>query len=210
MGFYGEQVLPRIIDKVCGTKEMTKLRVRTVEGLTGTVLEIGFGSGLNVPVYPPDVKLVYAVDPATVGRKLAVRRIEASPVRIEFVGLDAETIPLPDHAVDAALSTFTLCTIPNEGVALREVFRVLKPGGRFHFIEHGLSPDAKIAARQRRIEPINRRIAGGCHLTRAHWDAVRDAGFVLERNDNEYVKGPKPFSYFYFGVARKPQDESNR
>jgi SAM-dependent methyltransferase len=204
MGFYADQVLPRVIDKLCGAKEMVELRRRAVEGLAGTVLEIGFGSGLNVPVYPSTVERVYAVDPATVGRKLAARRIEASPVCVEFVGLDGQHLPLDDASVDSALSTFTLCTIPDEGAALREVRRVLKPGGRFHFVEHGLAPDARVVRAQRRIEPVNRRIAGGCHLTRDHWSAVLAAGFELERKENEYGKGPKAYTFHYLGTARKP------
>jgi ubiquinone/menaquinone biosynthesis C-methylase UbiE len=204
MGFYADQVLPRVIDKLCGAKDMVKLRRRAVEGLAGTVLEIGFGSGLNVPVYPPEVERVYAVDPAVVGRRLAAERLAASPVPVEFIGLDGQAIPLPDDSVDAALSTFTLCTIPDERRALREIYRVLKPGGGLHFIEHGLAPDEAVVRRQRRIEPVNRRLAGGCHLTRDHWQAVHDAGFELERQVNEYGKGPKPYTYHYLGTARKP------
>jgi ubiquinone/menaquinone biosynthesis C-methylase UbiE len=183
---------------------MVVLRERAVEGLHGTVLEIGFGSGLNVPVYPAAVTLVYAVDPATVGRKLATRRIEASPARIEFVGLDGQQIPLDDASCDSALSTFTLCTIPDPARALAEVRRILKPGGTFHFVEHGLAPDPEVVAKQRRIEPINRRIAGGCHLTRDHWQLLTDAGFVLDRQIAEYGAGPKAYDYHYLGTARVP------
>jgi ubiquinone/menaquinone biosynthesis C-methylase UbiE len=204
MGIYADQVLPRLIDKLCGAKDMVVLRERAVAGLHGTVLEIGFGSGLNVPVYPAAVTLVYAVDPATVGRKLAARRIEASPVRIEFVGLDGQQIPLDDASCDSALSTFTLCTIPDPARALAEVRRILKPGGTFHFIEHGLAPDPEVVAKQRRIEPINRRIAGGCHLTRDHWQLLTDAGFVLDRQIAEYGAGPKAYAYHYLGTARVP------
>jgi SAM-dependent methyltransferase len=204
MGFYERQVLPRLIDKLCGAADMTVLRRHAVEGLHGTVLEIGFGSGLNVPVYPPEVTLVYAVDPATVGRTLAKTRIEASAVRIEFVGLDGQAVPLPDASCDSALSTYTLCTIPDPARALAEVFRVLKPGGTFHFVEHGLAPDAEVVAKQRRIEPLNKRLAGGCHLTRDHWALVEAAGFELQRKEAEYGKGPRPYSFHYTGTARKP------
>jgi SAM-dependent methyltransferase len=203
MGIYADQVLPRLIDKLCGVKDMTVLRERAVEGLHGTVLEIGFGSGLNVPVYPPEVTLVYAVDPATVGRKLAAKRIEASPVRIEFVGLDGQQIPLPDASCDTALSTYTLCTIPDPARALAEVHRILRPGGTFHFVEHGLAPDADVVKKQRRIEPINRRLAGGCHLTRDHWALLEGAGFELDRRAAEYGNGPKAYSFHYIGTARK-------
>jgi ubiquinone/menaquinone biosynthesis C-methylase UbiE len=204
MGLYAEQVLPRLIDKMCGVGDMKDWRRRAVAGLSGTVLEVGFGSGLNVPVYPPEVERVLAVEPAQLARRLAAQRIAASSVPIEFVGIDGQRIPLADESADSALSTFTLCTIPDAGQALREIYRVLKPGGRLHFVEHGLSPDPKVVRRQRRIEPLNRRLAGGCHITRDHWTAVRDAGFELEQQTAEYTKGPKTHSYFYVGIARKP------
>lgn len=204
MGLYERQVLPRVIDKLCGAKDMTVLRRHAVEGLHGTVLEIGFGSGLNVPVYPPEVTHVYAVDPATVGRKLAAKRLAASPVHVEFVGLDGQSIPLPDASCDSALSTYTLCTIPDPARALAEVRRVLKPGGTFHFVEHGIAPDPEVVVKQRRIEPVNKRLAGGCHLTRDHWSLVEAAGFTLDRREAEYGKGPRPYSFHYTGTARKP------
>jgi ubiquinone/menaquinone biosynthesis C-methylase UbiE len=204
MGVYADQVLPRLIDKLCGAKDMLVLRERAVEGLHGVVLEIGFGSGLNIPVYPPDVERVHAVDPATLGRKLAAKRIAASSVPIDFVGLDGQNIPLPDASCDTALSTYTLCTIPNPALALGEVFRILKPGGTFHFVEHGLAPDDDVVRKQRKIEPINKRLAGGCHLTREHWSLLENAGFVLDRQNAEYGKGPKAYAFHYIGMARKP------
>ena len=122
------------------TKDVRGHRQRVVPGLRGAVVEIGFGSGLNVPFYPDDVEIVYAVDPVAVGRKLAAKRLSESPVPVEFVGLDGEHLPLGDASVDAALSTFTLCTIPDATQALHELLRVLRPGERFHFLEHGLCP----------------------------------------------------------------------
>lgn len=204
MGIYADQVLPRLIDKLCGAKDMTVLRERAVEGLHGTVLEIGFGSGLNIPVYPPEVERVHAVDPAVVGRKLAAKRIAASKVPIDFVGLDGQQIPLPDASCDTALSTYTLCTIPDPARALAEVFRILKPGGTFHFVEHGLAPDDDVVRKQHKFEPLNKRLAGGCHLTREHWALLEGAGFVLDRRTAEYGKGPKPYAFHYIGMARKP------
>jgi SAM-dependent methyltransferase len=204
MGFYGEQVLPRLIDKMCGVGDMKQWRRRVAEGLSGTVVEVGFGSGLNVPFYPPEVERVLAVEPSAVARKLAADRVAASPVPVEFVGLDGQRLPLEDESADCALSTFTMCTIPDERQALLELYRVLRPGGHLHLVEHGLSGDERVRRRQQRIEPLNRRLAGGCHLTRDHWDSVRAAGFELESATTELARGPKTHSVFYLGVARKP------
>jgi len=204
MGFWTDQVVPRLTDVMLGNEEVRRHRRRAVEGLHGTVLEIGFGSGLNVPVYPPEVERVLAVDPSSVGRKLAAGRIAASPVPIEVVGLDGQQIPLADASADAALSTFTLCTIPDVGRALAEVRRVLRPGGRFHFLEHGLCPDPQVARWQHRCNGFQRRVAGGCHLDRPIDELVSDAGFEVVALDNRFLGGPRamhPWGYLYEGVA---------
>ena len=203
MGVYSDQVLPRLIDKLMDNDDIKTLRGRSLTGISGVVLEIGFGSGLNVPLYPAEVTKVYAVDPATVGRKLAAERIGESSIPVEFIGLDGEDIPLADESIDNAVSSFTLCTIPDEARALREIHRVLRPGGSLHFVEHGLSPDAAVTKWQHRIEPFSSRIFGGCQLTRAHDDALLAAGFTIERLDREYGKGPKAFVFHYIGTARK-------
>jgi SAM-dependent methyltransferase len=204
MSLYRERILPHLIDRACGTADLHRWRVHVAQGLFGTVVEIGFGSGLNVEAYPDEVTLVYAVEPAAVARRLAARRIAASTVRVEHVGLRGESIPLDDDSCDCALSTFTLCTIPDVERALAELRRVLRPGGRLHFLEHGLSPDASTATWQRRIEPIQKRVADGCHLTRDPAALVRAAGFDLEQVDSRYAKGPKPWSWFTEGVAVNP------
>ena len=135
-------------------------------GLTGEVVEIGSGSGLNAPYYPPGVRRVLAVEPSDVGWGLAARRVAAARVPVQRVGLDGQALPLADASVDSALSTWTLCTVPDPGRALRErLRRVLRPGGRLVFVEHGLSPDAGVARWQRRLDPVQRRPAGGCRLT---------------------------------------------
>jgi ubiquinone/menaquinone biosynthesis C-methylase UbiE len=201
VGIYERHVLPRIIDKLCGASAVDALRRQAIDGLHGRVVEIGFGSGLNVPLYPPEVSEVLAVDPATLGRKLAAERVAASPVPVRYVGLDGQVLPLADDSCDAALSTFTLCTIPDASAALAEVRRVLVPGGRFHFCEHGLAPDEKVRRTQRRVEPINRRLAGGCHLTRDIRALIEGAGFTIERCESMYGEGPKPYSYHSIGVA---------
>lgn len=204
MGLYREHVLPRLVDRACGTAELRRWRRQVVVGLSGTVVEIGFGSGLNVPAYPDGVELVYAVEPAATARRLAEGRIAASHVQVDHIGLQGESIPLDDGRCDGALSTFTLCTIPDVEQALAEVRRVLRPGGRFHFLEHGLSPDASVATWQHRLEPIQRRVADGCHLTRDPAALVRAAGFEIERVESRYATGPKPWSWFTEGVAIAP------
>jgi ubiquinone/menaquinone biosynthesis C-methylase UbiE len=204
MGLYREEVLPRLVNCVCGTSAMREWRAEVTEGLTGRVVEIGFGSGLNVDLYPRDVELILAVEPSTVSRRLSARRIARSPVPVTHVGLDGTALPLEDKSCDSALCTFTLCTIPDVRQALGEVRRVLKPGARFHFLEHGLSPDPRVAAWQRRIEPVQMRLAGGCHLTREPAELVTEAGFTLDRVTRQYVKGPKPWSWLSAGVAAKP------
>jgi ubiquinone/menaquinone biosynthesis C-methylase UbiE len=201
---YRERILPHIVDRACGTPELKAWRDQVAAGLTGTVVEIGFGSGLNIEAYPDEVELVYAVEPAEVARKLAEPRIAAGRVTVEHVGLDGQQIPLADDSCDGALSTFTLCTIPDVEAALSELRRVVRPGGRFHFLEHGLSPDTRVARWQRRIEPIQKRLADGCHLTRNPAALVRAAGFELEHTSSLYARGPKPWVWFSEGVARNP------
>lgn len=203
MGIYEDQVLPRAIDVVLGGAAFAKLRQRVTAGLEGEVLEVGFGSGRNVPFYPPEVQRVRAVDPATVGRKIAAKRLAATTVPVEYIGLDGEHLPLEDDSVDHVLVTWTLCTIPDVDQALREMRRVLRPGGELHFVEHGRSPDPRVARWQDRLTPLQRRIAGGCHLNRPIDQLVLDAGFVMQDLDNFFVKGPKPFSYMYEGLALK-------
>jgi len=204
VGFYDERVLPHLVDRVCATGEMRRWRRQVVRGLAGRVLEIGFGSGLNLEHYPPEVTAVAAVEPAEVARRLARRRIAAVAVPVEHVGLDGQQVPLDDGSCDSALSTFTLCTIPDAGKALDEVRRILRPGGRLHFLEHGLAPDPAVVVWQRRLEPWQKRLAGGCHLTRDPVALVREAGFEIEQLTQRYARGPRPWSFFTAGVARAP------
>ena len=166
MGLYGDQILPRAIDLMMRGGELAAARARAAAGLEGEVLEIGFGSGLNIPYYSAGLERVRAVDPAAVGRKLAARRAAACAVPVEYVGSDAQALPVADASVDSVLSTWTLCTILDAPRALAEICRVLRPGGSFRFVEHGLAPDAKVARLQQWLTPLQRRAFGGCHLNR--------------------------------------------
>jgi len=204
VGFYEDQILPRGIDLVMRGREVGRLRARATAGLTGRVLEIGFGSGLNVPHYPPGLSRVWAVDPATVGRGLAAKRVAASPVPVTYIGLDAQVIPLDDASVDRVLSTWTLCTVPDVRTALAEVRRVLRPGGALHFVEHGRSPDPKVARRQDRFNPVQRRLFGGCHVNRPIDQLIAGAGLTLTGMKTFYLSGPRILGFTFEGVAAKP------
>lgn len=179
--WYEHNVLPRVIDKACAAKPFRSARRELVEGLSGTVLEIGFGSGLNLPVYPCEVERLLAVDPAPLGRRLAAERIAAAPFPVDDVGRDGAHLDLEDASIDHVVSTFTLCTIPDVELALAEVRRVLRPDGTFRVLEHGLSDDPAVAAWQHRLTPIQRRVAGGCHLDRPVLRLVEGAGFRADR-----------------------------
>ena len=205
MGIYAEQVLPRIVNAACGMKSSNPLRSRVCEGLHGHVVEIGFGSGLNIPFYPDSVTGVAAIEPADLGWKLAGKRLADSAVPVERSGLDGQSLPLPDDSCDTALSTWTLCTIPDAVAALQEVRRVLKPGGTLHFVEHGLAPDDKVRHWQHRLEPMQKRLFGGCHLTRPIADLLTKAGFTITEVDVFYEKGaPKFLAADSLGVAVAP------
>jgi len=203
VGVYRDQILPRFTNVLLASREFGQVRERVASRLSGEVLEVGFGSGLNVPYYPPGVRRVQAVDPATVGRKLAAKRVAASPVSVEYIGLDGQDLPLESESIDHVLITWTMCTIPDVDAALLEIHRVLRSGGQMHFAEHGLSPDAKVATWQVRLNPIQQRWAGGCHLNRPIDQLVEKAVFDLTRLNNFYARGPKSTGYMYEGVATK-------
>lgn len=205
MGFYATRLLPRIINAACGMKSTVPLRQRVCVGLHGEVVELGFGSGLNVAHYPAAVTGVAAIEPADVGWKLARKRVAESTVPVRRTGLDGQSLPLPDDSCDSAISTWTLCTIPDVSAALHEVRRVLRPGGTLHFVEHGLAPDEKVQRLQARMEPLQKRLFGGCHLTREIADLLTDAGFVIAEADVFYEDGaPKFLGAATLGVAVSP------
>lgn len=203
VGIYRDRVLPRLTDMLMDRGEFAVIRARVSAGLSGEVLELGFGSGLNVPYYPDGVSRVLAVDPATAARKLAARRVTASPVPVEYAGLDGQHLPVGGGSVDHVLVTWTLCTIPDVAQALREVYRVLRPGGSLHFAEHGRAPDPRVRRWQDRLTPLQRRLAGGCHLNRPIADLVAASGLTLAHLENYYLSGPRPFGYLFEGTAVK-------
>ena len=201
MGFYEEQILPRGINWTLCWPRFSKLRQQYLKDVGGKVLEVGFGTGLNLPHYTSRVTHLYALDPSQLGRRLAEKRIRRVPFSVEFVDLQDGRFILPDRSVDAVVSTWTLCTIPDPVFALQEIRRVLKPDGKFYFLEHGLSPDRGIARLQNLWNPIQKWCAGGCHVNREIDRLILDSGFKILGYKRFYMKGPKILSYMYGGAA---------
>src|SRR5260370_42355828 len=189
MGFYRDQLLPRLQDKAMDRRATHDVRARVCAGLRGDVVEIGFGTGLNTPYYPTEITKVLAIEPSSVCMRIAEPRIARSSTTVELAGLNGEQLDLPSEAFDAVLSTWTLCTIPNLTSALAELRRVLKPGGWFHFVEHGHAPDLPVARWQRRLEPLNKRLAGGGHPTRKIPETIAGAGVPLKQPQTAHLKG---------------------
>jgi len=205
VGFYEAKVLPRIIDKACGMKATGALRARVCEGLHGKVVEIGFGSGHNVPFYPQAIAEVAAVEPADLAWKLAGKRVAQSRIPVQRSGLDGQRLPFEDSSFDTALSTWTMCTIPDIDAALAELRRVLRPGGTLHFVEHGLAPDERVQRWQHRLNPVEKLVAGGCQLTRQIEPLLKSAGFTITELDVFYEDGaPKVVGADSLGKAVSP------
>ena len=211
MGLYRSQVLPRCMALAMGTEELAEHRQRAFGALSGRVLELGFGSGLNLPHYPPEVSALLAIEPVPVNRKLARKRIAASPIPVEWVGLHGEQIPLESGSVDTVTSSWTLCSIGNLPKALAEVRRVLKPGGNLHFVEHGMAPDAGVRRWQARLNPLQRFCFGGCSLDLPIDLCLENAGLEITELETGYMPGLKVQSFLYEGVARAPSvDQKDR
>jgi len=206
MGFWARQVTPRLVAGA-ENEALVALRTRACAGLHGEVVELGFGSGNNVGLYPAEVTRIVAIEPSEVGWGLGAERRARSPIPIVRGGLDGQRLELADDSADAVLSTFTLCTIPDVAAALSEVRRVLRPGGALHFLEHGVSPDAGVRRWQYRLEPIQKRVFDGCHLTRPIDELVGQSGLVVEQVERAYAPMPalmKPWVFGYLGRATKP------
>ena len=204
MGWYADHLEPRLVDLACGAGQIERYRAMVVPKAAGTVLEVGFGSGLNLPHYDAGrVERLYALEPHAPILKLAEDRLRRSALRAEPLRAGAEAIPLPDGSVDMVLVTFTLCTVPGLDGALSEMRRVLAPGGRVLFAEHGLAPDEGVRRWQHRVQPVWGRLAGGCHLTRDVPGAMRRAGFSLPGLDQGYASGaPRIAGYISTGAAQ--------
>ncbi len=203
MSFYERHVLPRLLDLVMRDPDMAALRARFVPLAEGRVLEIGIGSGLNLPFYRPGaVSTLFGLDPSDRLRRLASRRLGQVPFPVALLGFSAEGIPLGDRSVDCVVSTWTLCSIPDAGKALAEARRVLKPGGRLIFIEHGRAPDIGVAAWQDRLNGVWGRIGGGCNLNRDIGALVRGAGFAVDGLETGYLeRHPRVLAFLSRGVG---------
>jgi ubiquinone/menaquinone biosynthesis C-methylase UbiE len=202
MGLYATQVFPRLMNVIMDTKQTRVARERVCAGLSGEVVEIGFGTGHNLPFLPPGVTRLRAVDPSAVGTRLARERIAASPVPVELAGLDGQDLPFEDGSADAVLCTWTLCSIPDPVRAVREVRRVLRPGGALHFVEHGRAPDPEVRRWQDRFTPLQKRMGVGCHLNRDIPAILEAGGLRLERLDAYYTPGePRVVGSAFEGLA---------
>src|SRR3954452_8978364 len=201
MGLDGDRVLPHIINVAMNNKAIRQIRSRVCAGLEGDVVEIGFGTGHNLPYLPDKVTRLRAVEPSAQSVRLAQQRIADAKAPIEIVGLDGQRLPLEDDSADAVLSTWTMCTIPDVDAALTEMARVLRPGGTLHFVEHGRAPQERVRRWQDRINPLQQRIFGGCNVNRDISSLIEGAGFTIKSLDTYYMPGPKAVSSMYEGTA---------
>ena len=203
MGFYTEHVVPYLVQLAMRQRALVPYRERVISKAGGRVLEIGVGSGLNLPLYPAAVTAVVGIEPSA--KLLSMAKVQTAPAtrQIELLEASAEAIPLENESVDTVVTTWTLCTIPDVQRALEEMRRVLMPTGRLLFVEHGRSPDTSVRRWQNRLNPLWKPIAGGCHLNRPMADLIESAGFRIEHMDTGYGEGPRPMVFMYEGVARK-------
>jgi ubiquinone/menaquinone biosynthesis C-methylase UbiE len=201
MGFYNAWLFPRVLDLVMQQKEMTPLRERIGKAASGRVLDVGIGSGLNLPFYGQQADHIYGVDPSAELLHFAEERAHKISVPVELLRASGEALPLDDKSIDTVVMTFTLCTVDDAAKTLTEIRRVLKPEGVLLFAEHGRAPEIGVARWQDRITPVWKRIAGGCRLNRKPDDLMQSAGFRIERLETGYLKGPRPMGFVYSGSA---------
>ena len=203
MGFYAKYILPRLVDVAMRNKETARLRAEWIPRARGEVLEVGVGSGLNLPFYSADVRRIHGVDPSAELQRMARKKFAGGHVKVDFLLQSAEDpMPIPDASIDTVVVTWSLCSIPNPGKALQEMRRVLRPDGRLIFVEHGRAPDAGVAVWQDRLTPVWKRIGGGCHLNRKIDEIIMAAGFQITELRTFYTPGPRPMTYTYQGIAR--------
>jgi ubiquinone/menaquinone biosynthesis C-methylase UbiE len=203
MGIYDKLILPRLLDWAMRNRQLASYRAQTIGTARGLVLEIGVGSGLNLRFYGPPVDRVCGIDPSPELLRLASKRSADTYVPVSLIRASAEQLPFANAIFDTIVMTWTLCSIPHPLAALTEMRRVLKPGGRLLFVEHGLSPEPRIAHWQRRLTPCWKRIGGGCHLDRKMDDLIRAAGFGIDAIGTGYMAGPRAWTFMYQGSATK-------
>ncbi len=204
VGFYTKKILPCLLDLAMTRPELGSHRRQLLSGVTGEILEIGFGTGANLPYYPKHVKEITAIDSNAGMTPFVQRRMKARGVQVKHLEADAHALPFPENAFDTIVTTWTLCSVENLDRVLHEISRVLRPGGKFYFLEHGRSPEGRVFRLQRLLNPLNRTVAGGCELTREISTQVKLAGFELERLENFYIeKFPRTHGYMFQGWARK-------
>jgi ubiquinone/menaquinone biosynthesis C-methylase UbiE len=210
MSFYSHYLLPRLINGAMSREDVTRLRAAHIPAARGAVLEVGIGSGLNLPFYTSSVTYLAGVDPSAELLAMARPRAAVAPFPVEFLQRDASALPLASESVDTVVMTWSLCSIARPDVALREIRRVMKPDATLIFVEHGLSPDAGVEKWQNRLTPVWRRLAGGCHLNRDIRHLIRSAGFAIRACEVGYMPGPRPATYTYQGQAMKVSDTGHR
>lgn len=201
MSFYGEHVLPYLINLSMRSRELRPYRERVISHAMGRVLEVGLGSGLNLPFYGSRVQEILGLEPSARLAAMAQRAVGQSKAPVTFVASSAETIPIENETIDTIVTTWTLCSIPDAARALAEMRRVLKPTGQLLFVEHGLAPEDTVRKWQHRLTPIWKKIGGGCHLDRPIGKLIEDAGFRMRELQTGYMKGPKPLTFMYEGKA---------
>ncbi|BAU14087.1 methyltransferase type 11 [Leptolyngbya sp. NIES-3755] len=203
MGFYEQKILPYLLDLSLSAPSLAKYRRDTLAGVSGEVLEIGFGTGLNLAYYPEQIHRISTVDSNPGIQGIAQKRIAASSIEVTHHVLSGENLPMGDGSFDSVVSTFTLCSIPDVERAIAEIDRVLKPGGRFFFLEHGLSNEPDVQLWQNRLTPIQKRIAGGCHFNRNIRQLIKQQFDQVTLSESYLENAPKVTSYLYKGIATK-------